>query len=150
MEQFPCLEKDMDTLFRRKAPKKENVTIRGSRRGGYFRLVEVRDDVNPLLGDSHLDVFGFLGMAEGNPSGGILKSTDGTDMSKDETHHAADEATVPPASGLECRPEVAVEASFARLAVIEKKAVGAGHSIVVKVVDERDFEFKSGLINGGR
>jgi len=34
--------------------------------------------------------------------------------------------------------------------VIEEKAVGAGHSIVVKVVDERDFEFKSGLIDGGR
>jgi hypothetical protein len=89
-------------------------------------------------------------MAEGNPSGGILKSTDGTDMSKDETHHAADEMAVSPAGGLECRPEVAVETSLARLAVIEKKAVGAGHSIVVKVVDERDFEFKSGLIDGGR
>ena len=144
------MEKDMDTLFRRKAPKKENVTIRGSRRGGYFRFVEVRDNVNPLLGDSHLDVFGFMGMAEGNPSGGILKSTDGTDMSKDETHHAADEMAVSPAGGLESGPEVAVETSLARLAVIEKKTVGAGHSIVVKVVDERDFEFKSGLIDGGR
>ena len=53
----------MNTLFRGKAPKKKNVTIRGSRRGGYLRLVEVGDDVNPLVGDSHLDVFGFLGMA---------------------------------------------------------------------------------------
>ena len=57
---------------------------------------------------------------------------------------------VAPAGGLESGTEVAVETSFARLAVIEEKAVGAGHSIVVKVVDERDFEFKSGLIDGGR
>jgi hypothetical protein len=144
------LQKDVDTLFRRKAPKKENVTIWGSRRGGYFRLVEVRDDVNPLFRDSHLDVFGFLGMAEGNPSGGIFKSTDGTDTPEDETHHAADEVAVAPASGLESGPEVAVEASFARLAVIEEKPVGAGHPIVVKVVNERNFEFKSGLIDGRR
>ena len=113
-------------------------------------LVEVRDDVNSLFRDSHLDVFGFLGMAEGNPSGGIFKSTDGADTSKDESHHAADEVAVAPAGGLESGPEVAVQTSFARLAVIKKKTVGAGHSIVVKVVDERDFEFKSGLINGGR
>ena len=139
----------MDALFKREAPKKENVTIRGSRRGGYFWLVEVRDDVNSFLGDAHLDVFGFLGMAEGNPSGGIFKSTDGADTPKDETHHAADEVAVAPAGGLESGPEVAVEASFARLAVIEEKAVGAGHPIVVKIVDEGDFEFKSGLIDGG-
>ena len=138
----------MDALFKREAPKKENVTIRGSRRGGYFWLVEVRDDVNSFLGDAHLDVFGFLGMAEGNPSGGIFKSTDGADTPKDETHHAADEVAVAPAGGLESGPEVAVEASFARLAVIKKKAVGAGHAIVVKVVNEGDFEFKSGLIDG--
>jgi len=79
-----------------------------------------------------------------------LKSTDGADTSKDEPHHTADEVAVAPAGGLESGPEVAVETSLARLAVIEEKAVGAGHSIVVKVVDERDFEFKSGLIDGGR
>ena len=50
---------------------------------------------------------------------------------------------------MESGPEVAVETSFARLAVIEKKAVGAGHPIIVKVVNKRDFEFKSGLIDGG-
>ena len=49
---------------------------------------------------------------------------------------------------MESGPEVAVQTSFARLAVIEKKAVGAGHAIVVEVVDERDFELKSGLIDG--
>ena len=56
---------------------------------------------------------------------------------------------VAPAGGLESGPEVAVKTSFARLAVIKKKTVGAGHPIVVKVVNKRDFEFKSGLINGG-
>jgi hypothetical protein len=141
----------MKTFFGRKTTKKKNIaTWIGRRGGGYFWLVEVRDYVNSFLGDAHLDVFGFLGMAEGNPSGGIFKSTDGTDTSKDETHHPADEVAVVPAGGLESGPEVAVETSFARLAVIEEKAVGAGHPIVVKIVDERDFEFKSGLINGGR
>ena len=139
----------MDALFKREAPKKDNVTSRGSRRGGYFWLVEVRDDVNSFLGDAHLDVFGFLGMAEGNPSGGIFKSTDGADTPKDETHHAADEVAVAPAGGLESGPEVAVEASFARLAVIKKKAVGAGHAIVVEVVNDRNFEIEGGLIDGG-
>jgi hypothetical protein len=110
----------------------------------------VGNDVNPLFGDSHLDVFGFLGMAEGNPGGGILKSTDGTDTAEDESHHAADEVAVAPAGGLESGPKVAVETSFARLAVIEKKAIGASHPIVVKVVNEGDFEFKSGLIDGRR
>ena len=144
------MEKDVNTFFGRKATEEKNIaTWVGGRRGGYFWLVEVRDDVNSFLGDAHLDVFGFLGMAEGNPSGGIFKSTDGADTPKDETHHAADEVAVAPAGGLESGPEVAVEASFARLAVIEEKAVGAGHPIVVKIVDEGDFEFKSGLIDGG-
>jgi len=95
-------------------------------------------------------MLGPLSLTEGNPSGGILKSTDGADTPKDEAHHAADEVAFAPAGGLESGPEVAVEASFARLAVIEKKAVGAGHPIVVKVVNEGDFKFKSGLIDGGR
>lgn len=139
----------MNTFFGRKATEEKNIaTWVGGRRGGYFWFVEVRDDVNSFLGDAHLDVFGLLGMAEGNPSGGILKSTDGTDTPEDESHHAADEATVAPAGGLESGPEVAVETPFARLAVVEEKAVGAGHAIVVKVVDERDFELKSGLIDG--
>ena len=102
--------------------------------------------MNSFFRDSHLDVLGLLGMAEGNPSGGFLKSTDGADTPKDETHHAADEVAVAPAGGLESWPEVAVETSFARLAVIEEKAVGAGHPIVVKVMNDRNFEIKSSLI----
>jgi hypothetical protein len=110
----------------------------------------VRDDVNPLLGNAHLYVLGPLSLIEGNPGGGILKSTNGTDTSKDESHDAADEVAVAPAGGLKSGPKIAVETSLARLAVIKKKAVGAGHPIVVKVVNEGDFEFKGGLINGGR
>lgn len=79
-----------------------------------------------------------------------MKSTDGADSPKDESHHAADEAAVVPAGGLKSGPEVAVQTSFARLAVIEEKTVGTGHPVVVKVVDDRDFEFKSSLIDGGR
>ena len=105
------MKKNMNTFFGRKATEEKNIaTWVGGRRGGYFWLVEVRDDVNSFLGDAHLDVFGFLGMAEGNPSGGIFKSTDGADTPKDETHHAADEVAVAPAGGLESGPEVAVEA----------------------------------------
>ena len=103
------MEKDVNTFFGRKATEEKNIATRvGGRRGGYFWLVEVRDDVNSFLGDPHLDVFGFLGMAKSNPSGGILKSTDGTNTPKDETHHAADEVAVAPAGGLESGPEVAV------------------------------------------
>jgi hypothetical protein len=43
-----------------------------------------------------------------------------------------------------------MEAPFAGLAVVEKKPISAGYSIVVKVVNDRDLEFESGLINGGR
>jgi hypothetical protein len=141
----------MNTFFGRKTTKEKNIaTWVGSRRGEYFWLVKVGDDVNSFLRNSHLDVFGFLGMAKSNPSGGISKSTEETDTPKDESHHAADEVAVAPAGGLESGPEVAVETPFAKLAVIEKEAVGAGHPIVVKVVNEGDFELKSGLINGGR
>ena len=105
--------------------------------------------MNSFLGDSHLHMLGSLSLTEGNPSGGISKSTDGADTSKDETHHAADEMAVAPAGGLESGPEVAVQTSLARLAVIEKKAVGARHPIVVEVVNDRNFEIEGGLIDGG-
>ena len=144
------MKKNMNTFFGRKTAEEKNIAIWAGRRRGSRWLVKVRDDMNSFLGDSHLDVFGFLGMAEGNPSGGIFKSTDGANTPKNETHHAADEVAVAPASGLESGPEVAVQTSLARLAVIEEKPVGAGHSIVVKIVNEGDFEFKSGLIDGGR
>jgi hypothetical protein len=120
------------------------------RRRGFFGFIEVWDNVNPFLGNSHLDVFGFLGMAEGNPGSYFVKSTDGANTAKDETHHAANEVAVVPAGGLESGPKVAIEASFAGLSVVQEKPIGAGYSIIVKVVDEGDFEFKSGLIDGGR
>jgi hypothetical protein len=48
---------------------------------------------------------------------------------------------------LESGPKVAVQTTFARLAVIEEKAVGAGHPIVVEVVNDRNFEIKGSLID---
>lgn len=107
------------------------------------------DRVNTLGWDTHGYMFLSLKVANRDPRSHSLKSPYRTDTSKDEPHHAADEVAVAPAGGLESGPEVAVETSFARLAVIEKKAIGAGHPIIVKVVDERDFEFESGLIDGG-
>ena len=136
----------VNPFFGGKAPKKKDISAWAGRDRFPFRLIEVRDDVNSFLGDSHLDVFGLLGMAKGNPSGGILESSDRTNTSKDEPHHAADEMAVAPAGGLERGPEVAVETSFARLTVIEEKAVGAGHPIVVKIMNDRNFEIKSSLI----
>jgi hypothetical protein len=53
---------------------------------------------------------------------------------------------VAPAGGLEGRPEVATQTTFARLAVVKKKTVGAAHPIVVEVVNDRNFEIKSSLI----
>jgi len=146
--QLPSAEKYIDSFFWGEPSEEKNVTILAGRRRRFFGFVEVGDDMNSFLRDSHLYMLGPLSLTKGYPSGGISKSTDGADTPKDESHHAADEATVPPASGLECRPEVAMETSFARLAVIEKKAVGAGHPIIVKVVNEGDFELKSGLIDG--
>ena len=76
-----------------------------------------------------------------------MKSTDGADTPKDESHHAADEVAVAPAGGLEGRPEVATQTTLARLAVVQKKTVGAAHPIVVEVVNDRNFEIKSSLID---
>jgi hypothetical protein len=94
-------------------------------------------------------MFLSLKVANRDPRGHILKSTDGTDTSKDESHYAADKVAVTPAGGLEGRPEVATQTTLARFPVVQKKGVGAAHPIVVEVVNKRDFEFKSGLIDGG-
>jgi hypothetical protein len=93
-------------------------------------------------------MLGPLSLTEGNPRGHILKSPYRTDTAEDKTHHPADKAAVSPAGGLEGGPEVATQTTLARLAVIKKKTVGARHPIIVKVVNKRDFELKSGLIDG--
>jgi hypothetical protein len=89
----------------------------------------------------------FLKVAYRDPGGHLVECADGADAAKDESHETADQVAILPASGLKSGPKVAVQTSFASLAVIEEKAVGAGHSIVVKVVYDRNVEIKSGLID---
>ena len=54
---------------------------------------------------------------------------------------------VAPAGGLEGGPEVTTQTTLARLAVVKKKTVGAAHPIVVEVVNDRNFQIKSSLID---
>jgi hypothetical protein len=89
-----------------------------------------------------------LSLTKGNPRGHILKSPYRTDTAEDESHKTTDETTVSPAGGLECRPEVATQATLTRLAVVQEKTVGAAHPIVMEVVNDRNFEIKGSLIDG--
>ena len=72
-----------------------------------------------------------------------------SNAAKDETHKTTEKVAVSPAGGLECRPEVAVKTAFARLAMIQKKAVCACHTVVMEVVNNWDSHGKCGGINGG-
>ena len=89
-----------------------------------------------------------MSLTKGNPRGHILKSPYRTDTTEDESHKTTDEAAVSPAGGLEGGPEVATQATLTRLAVVQKKTVGAAHPIVMEVVNDRNFEIKSSLIYG--
>jgi hypothetical protein len=139
----------VDPLLRRKASEKQHITIwtRGDRIT--FRLIKVGYNMNPILWDTHSYVFRALSLTKGNPRGHILKSPYRTDTAENESHETTDETTVSPAGGLEGRPEVATQTAFARLAVVQEKTVGAAHPIVMEVVNDRNFEIKGGLINGG-
>ena len=106
--------------------------------------------MNPILWDTHSDVFRALSLTKGNPRGHILESPYQADTAENESHETTDETTVSPAGGLEGRPEVATETAFARLAVVQEKTVGAAHPIVMEVVDDRHLEIEGSLINGGR
>ena len=102
--------------------------------------------MNPILWDTHSYVFRALSLTKGNPRGHILKSPDRTDTTENESHETTDETTVSPAGGLEGRPEVATQTTLARLAVVQEKTVGAAHPIVVEIVNDRNFQIKSGLV----
>ena len=104
--------------------------------------------MNPILWDTHSYVFRALSLTKGDPRGHILKSPYRTHAAKDESHKTTDETTVSPAGGLEGRPEVAIQTTLTRLAVVQEKTVGAAHPIVVEVVNDRNFEIKSSLIYG--
>ena len=104
--------------------------------------------MNPILWDTHSYMFRALSMTKGNPRGHILKSPYRTDTAENESHETTDEAAVSPAGCLEGGPEVATQTTLARLAMVQEKAVGAAHPIVMEVVNDRNFEIKSSLIDG--
>jgi len=105
--------------------------------------------VNTLGRNSNLHMLLFLKFANRDPGGHLAECTYGADASKDESHEAADKAAILPAGCLESRPEVATNTSLARFAVVQKKAVGTTHPIVVEVVNNRHLEVEGGLIDGG-
>ena len=105
--------------------------------------------VNTLGWNTDLHMLLFLEFANRDPGDHPAECTYGADASKDDSHEAADKAAVLPAGGLEGRPEVATQATFARLAMVQKKAVGAAHPIVVQVVNDGHIEIEGSLINGG-
>jgi len=105
--------------------------------------------VNTLGWNTYLHMLLFLKFANRDPGGHLAECTYGADASKDDSHEAADKAAVLPAGCLEGRPEVATQATLTRLAVVQEKTVGASHSIVVEVVNNRHLEIKGGLIDGG-
>ena len=106
------------------------------------------DIVNMVGWDAHSHVLLFLEVANRDPSGHLAECADGADVAEDESHKTTDETTVSPAGGLESGPEVAIQTTFARLAVIQKKTVSATHPIIVEVVNDGHLEMEGSLIDG--
>ena len=100
-------------------------------------------------GNTHLNMLLFLEVANGDPSGHLVECADGAHAAKDQSHKTTDETTVLPAGGLEGRPEVTTQTTFAWLAVVQKKAISAAHPIVVEVMNDGHIEIEGGLIYGG-
>jgi hypothetical protein len=89
----------------------------------------------------------LLGLAEGNPGVHPLKNPQTAQIKKDESLPPRNKMTIAPASGLEGRPKVASDASLAGLAVIQKKAIHAAETVIMKKMDYGDMELKSSLID---
>ena len=106
--------------------------------------------MNMVGGNTHLHMLLFLEVANRDPSGNLVECADGADVAEDESHKTTDETTVSPAGGLESGPEVATQTPLARLAVVQKKTVGATHPIVVEIVNDGHLKIEGGLINRGR
>ena len=96
---------------------------------------------------AHRHMLLFLEVANRDPSGNLVECADGADVAEDESHKTTDETTVSPAGGLEGRPEVAAQTTFAWLAVVQKKAISAAHPIVVEVMNDGHLEIEGGLIS---
>ena len=107
----------------------------------------MRHHMNSFPRDAHLDVFEPLLLIESHPGPDVLEQTQMPDATKNQAHESRNQAAVPPAGGLEGRPEVSVQAPLTRLAVIQKKAVGATQAEVVKEMDHRNTGGKSRGVN---
>ena len=71
-------------------------------------------------------------------------------MIRNQSHPSALETAIPPASGLKCGPEITGETTLAGLAMIQEKTVNARKTIIVKIMDDRDFPLQSLAINHRR
>jgi len=110
----------------------------------------VVDIVNMVGWYAHRHMLLFLEVANRDPSGDLVECADGADVAEDESHKTTNETTVSPAGGLESGPEVATQATFARLAVIQEETVSATHPIVVEVVNNGHIQIEGGLVDRGR
>ena len=146
----PGLKQPQNTLFRGQPAEEQRGRLAGKRRRtGSARLKEMWDDINPAWGHAHLDVQGADGFAGSHPAGDFFKNPNRTQVTQHQSHPAAGQAALAPATGLECRQEVPAHAPPAGVAVGQKKAVAAGEPVVVEELDERDADLEGGLVGGG-
>lgn len=106
--------------------------------------------VNAIRRNSHFHVFGLLLAIEGHPDADFLKCSQVSHPADEQAHESRNEVAVAPAGGLEGRPKITVQASFTGSAVVQKKAVGAGETEVMEVVNHRDSQGEGRLVNGRR
>jgi hypothetical protein len=107
----------------------------------------MRDHVDAIGRNPHFHVFGLLLVVEGHPGSDFLECSQPPDPADQQAHESGDQAIVSPASGLEGRPKVSVQASFTGDTVIQEKAVGASEAEVMEIVDHRDAQGEGRLVN---
>ena len=92
----------------------------------------------------------LLGLAEGNPGVHPLKNPQTAQIKKDESLPPRNKMTIAPASGLKGWPKISPQTTLAGLAVIQKEAVHAAETVIMKKMDYGDMEIKSSLIDRRR
>lgn len=108
----------------------------------------MRNHVDAIGRNPHFHVFGLLLVVEGHPGADFLECSQPPDPADQQAHESGDQATVSPAGGLEGRPEVAVQASFAGNAVIQEKAVGAAQPEIVEVMNHGNTQGEGRVVDG--
>jgi hypothetical protein len=87
-------------------------------------------------------MFCFLGFADGYPMMNPVKKIHSPGMSCDSSHDSALQMTAMPAGGLEGGHEVSSHASLTRLPMVQKKAIHASKAVIMKVLHDRNTQFK--------